>query len=162
MMVASLYRRFASIAARFTDVVVLLIRVQLGSSFFLNGKAKIANIDGITSYFQQLGIIWPRFNAWNASVTECVGGLLLAVGLGTRVVSVPLAFVMIVAAATGTREAVEKALDGFGDAPLQKFSELLSVEEFRLLFLFLFFLTYGGGKFAADRIAARFFRSSAK
>lgn len=162
MMITSLYRRFAAFVSRFTDVVVLLIRVQLGLSFFLNGKAKIGNIDGITSYFHDLGIIWPRFNAWNASVTECVGGLLLAVGLGTRVVSVPLAFVMIVAAATGNREAVEKAVEGFGDAPLQKFSELLSVEEFRLLFLFLFFLTYGGGKFAADRIVARFVRTSGK
>src|SRR5437763_579298 len=76
----------------FSHVFLLLIRITWGWQFFQTGWGKWKNLTRVAGFFESLGIPLPRFNAVLASTTECVGGLLLLVGLGARLVSVPLAF----------------------------------------------------------------------
>src|SRR4051794_32432807 len=87
-------------------VLLLIIRGWWGWSFFLTGKGKLLNLDKTTAFFTDLGLPLPKLNAIMAGTTEMVGGLLLLIGLGSRLVSVPLAFTMAVAYATADREAL--------------------------------------------------------
>src|SRR5258708_5438088 len=83
--------------AVFSHVFLLLIRVGWGGQFVLTGWGKLKNLKMVTEFFGSIGIPLPRFNALLASTTECFGGLLLLLGLGARLVSVPLAIIMLVA-----------------------------------------------------------------
>ncbi len=39
----------------------------------------------------------PQLNVYLAGGTECIGGILLLLGLGSRFISIPLIFTMIIA-----------------------------------------------------------------
>lgn len=86
-----------------SDVGLLVARAALGVVFFYHGSQKLfgwfsgPGIDGVTQFFANVGIPLPHASAWAASLTETFGGLALLLGLGTRIVSVPLAFTMAVA-----------------------------------------------------------------
>lgn len=84
-----------------TDAALLLNRLAVGVVFAAHGAQKIFSygMDGVTQAFQGMGIPLPGLNAYLASYTEFLGGIMLALGLFTRVVSVPVAFTMVVAIA---------------------------------------------------------------
>src|SRR4051794_37766383 len=75
----------------------LLLRVTLALVFIESGVGKLQHLDNITEYFASLHIPMPGFNARLTAGTELFGGALVLVGLGTRLVSIPLAFTMVVA-----------------------------------------------------------------
>lgn len=95
------------IARLLRDPFLLAIRLYWGWQFFMTGKGKLENLAGTTEFFEGLGIPLPKFNAMMAGATECFGGLLLLIGLGSRVVSVPLMITMIVAYGTAHLESVQ-------------------------------------------------------
>jgi putative oxidoreductase len=101
------YEGFIWLASYLQPVVLLAMRLLVGIGFFLTGSGKLMHLDKITDYFAGLGIPAPHLNAIMAGSTECFGGLLLALGLGARVVSIPLAFTMIVAYATADRDSLQ-------------------------------------------------------
>ncbi|MBV8782488.1 MAG: DoxX family protein [Phycisphaerae bacterium] len=98
---------------------LLLIRVIWGWAFFQSGRGKLHDIHKPIAFFTDLGIPFPTFNAWWVAILECVGGLLLLVGLASRPIALLLAGDMIVAYITADREAL-LALISDGDVP--KFS----------------------------------------
>ena len=84
-------------------MLLLVIRLYWGWSFFLTGKGKLLNLEKTTAFFTELNLPLPKLNALMAGSAECVGGLLLMAGLGSRRVSVPLMATMGVADATAHR-----------------------------------------------------------
>ncbi|MEM1107836.1 MAG: DoxX family protein [Planctomycetota bacterium] len=77
---------------------LLLLRVTLGGLFVFHGGAKISGgIDGFAGYLASLGVPFPLLNAYLAAGTEIVAGVAVALGLLTRLASLPLAFTMGVA-----------------------------------------------------------------
>src|SRR5437763_1013321 len=81
----------------FSHLFLLAIRICWGWQFFTTGRGKLGDLQKVTGFFHSLGIPLPKFNAVLASFTECFGGMLLLLGLGARLVSVPLAITMLVA-----------------------------------------------------------------
>ena len=75
----------------------LLLRVFLGYFFCESGWGKIHNLDTFTQRFTEWGIPLPAFNAALSAYTEFLGGSLIVLGLGTRLVAIPLVINMIVA-----------------------------------------------------------------
>jgi putative oxidoreductase len=75
----------------------LLMRVFLGYFFLESGWGKIHSLDTFTQRFTDWGIPFPAFNAALSAYTEFLGGLLTLIGLGTRLVSIPMAINMLVA-----------------------------------------------------------------
>ena len=76
------------------EVGTLILRVMLGLSFFIHGLVKFqGGIENIVGWFESIGL--PGFLAYGVGVVELVGGLLLIVGLGSRVVSALLGVLMI-------------------------------------------------------------------
>ncbi len=107
----------------------LLVRLFVGSFFLETGWGKIQNLEAMTERFVDWGIPAPAFNAALSGWAEFLGGLLVMLGLFTRLVSVPL-FINMMVATLAVRLKKVGGLDEFVelDEPL-----------YALSFLWLFF-----------------------
>jgi len=84
----------------FDFIPLLLLRLYLAPIFFFAGLHKLEGIDGVIAWFgseQGLNLPFPALMAWLATLTELVGGILLLLGLGIRLISIPLSITMCVA-----------------------------------------------------------------
>jgi len=87
----------ARISGRIEWLPPLLIRLFVGYFFFETGWAKTHDLEGFASRFAHWGIHHPAFNAALSAYTELIGGALTVVGLGTRILSIPMIINMAVA-----------------------------------------------------------------
>ena len=94
-------------AAAFAFLPPLLTRVALGHAFFLTGRGKLANFDTFVSFLSDQGVPWPVMNAHVVARLEYYGGILLVLGLLTRLVSLGLLGTMAVALWTERKAFVE-------------------------------------------------------
>jgi uncharacterized membrane protein YphA (DoxX/SURF4 family) len=82
----------------------LALRLYLVPIFWMAGSKKLQDIDSTAEWFGNpdwgLGLPYPEFMAWAASLTEAGGAILLLIGLAVRWVSIPLMVTMVVAAVT--------------------------------------------------------------
>lgn len=147
---SNLYGRLAHLLNYGQDILLLAMRLYWGWQFFQTGKGKLMNFERTVDYFTSLNIPMPSINAAMAGTTECVGGLLLLLGLASRVVSLQLVVVMVVAYLTADAEAVQHIFS--------------NPDEFTAASPFLFLLTsvivafFGAGKFSLDTLLARFIK----
>lgn len=79
---------------------LLLIRLTLAYGFYNPAKMKWSDINAIGEWFGTIGIPAPYFNAYLAAGTEALGVVLLMLGLGTRLISIPLMITVVVAIIT--------------------------------------------------------------
>jgi uncharacterized membrane protein YphA (DoxX/SURF4 family) len=75
----------------------ILLRLMAGSVFFWEGLLKFVYVNQGVGRFTKLGIPFPDFTASFVGGLEIVGGLLIVLGLGTRIVAVPFLIEMVVA-----------------------------------------------------------------
>ena len=76
----------------------LALRLYLVPVFWVAGMTKISGIENTIAWFGgSLGLPFPTLMAYLAAYTEAVGAILLALGLATRWVAVPLMITMLVA-----------------------------------------------------------------
>jgi putative oxidoreductase len=75
----------------------LLVRLFVGYFFMETGWGKLHNLDGFAQRFAGWGIPYPYFNAALSAYTEFIGGWLTIIGLGTRLISIPMIINMLVA-----------------------------------------------------------------
>ena len=141
------YALFVTAASKLQSPLLLALRLFIGWQFFLAGRGKLMDLAKPTEFFRDLGIPFPAFNALLAGSTECFGGLLLLVGLASRLISVPLAFTMIVAYITADREAL---LSIFSDP-----DKILTSPPLLFLVTSLIVLAFGPGVFSLDWLLAK-------
>lgn len=136
-------------------LVLLLLRVQFGIQFFLTGKGKLAHLAGTSDFFAGLGIPAPRLAATLAGSVECIGGLLILAGLGTRLTAVPLAITMVVALATAHRADIlgtdKEPVVGFVDT----LDKIVTATPGPYLLAMLTLLAFGAGRFSLDALVSR-------
>lgn len=124
----------------------LVIRLVFGYFWLETGISKVQNLDGFTQRFIGWGIPHPAFNAALSAWTELLGGLLLMLGLFTRLVSIPMIINMIVALAL----VVSSRLMGLDD--------YVEADEVLYITIFFWFLIAGPGKISLDALIARWLR----
>jgi putative oxidoreductase len=129
----------------------LATRLVMGHAFYQTGSGKIENFSNTVSFFTDLAIPFPEANAFFVSRLEFWGGLLLLVGLATRLVATGLASTMVVALATADRATFLDALRGVGDGGLTDVVPFVY-----LLFLGWLVLT-GPGAVSLDALVVRWF-----
>jgi putative oxidoreductase len=78
----------------------ILIRLAVGGVFCASGLIKFLYANQGAGRFAKLGIPAPEFMANFVGVVEIAAGLLLAVGLATRLATIPLIIDMLVAIGT--------------------------------------------------------------
>jgi putative oxidoreductase len=87
-------------------VLLLAVRLYFGYGFMKAGLGKLLDPETTAGFFAGWGIPLPTLNVYLAGTTECVCGLLLVLGLASRVVTIPLIGTMLVAYATAHAEVV--------------------------------------------------------
>ena len=148
-LVSAAYRKLTLCTGWLESPFLLAVRLYWGWQFFIAGKGKLGNLPDVTDFFQTLGIPLPGVNAFIASTTECVGGLLLMAGLASRLISIPLVITMIVAYVTADLPALQGILSD-PDA-------FIAAKPFSFLFASLVILVFGPGCVSLDALLARKF-----
>lgn len=145
----SLYRQLIRVAESLQSPFLLIVRLYWGWQFVQTGWGKLGNIQRVVAFFTNLGIPAPAFNAWFVSGLEFVGGILLILGLASRLIAVPLTIDMIVAYCTADRDALAKI---FADP-----GKFYGADPFTFLFASLIVLIFGPGKLSLDALLSRKF-----
>ena len=141
------YSFFEKTASRLQSPLLLIVRLYWGWQFFQTGVGKLRNIDKIVDFFTSLGIPFPAFNAHLVGSLECIGGILLFLGLGARIIALPLTFNMVVAYVTADREAF---FSFFSDP-----GKFYGADPYTFLFASLLILIFGPGKISLDFALSR-------
>lgn len=136
-------RGLLGIADRLSFLPPTLTRIAVGVVFLGTGWGKLHDLDKITGFFTELGIPAPGFNAVLVSSAELVCGVLILLGLFTRLAAIPLMVVMIVAIATAKR------------SEIGGLSDLLGFVEMLYIVLLSWLATAGPGPFSLDRLVVR-------
>jgi len=132
------YKRIIQIN-KLRDFPLLFIRLVLAYGFYMPAKLKWADIGSTIDWFKSLGVPAPAFNAYLVASTEAAGVILLILGLGARIIAIPLMITLLVAIRTvHWANGFEAGNNGF-EIPL-----------YYLLMLLVLFV-YGSGKFSLDR-----------
>ncbi|MGA3068250.1 MAG: DoxX family protein [Tepidisphaeraceae bacterium] len=87
----ALYTKFARILDHGQSLFLLLIRIYIGYQSVISGWAHLHHIDQTAQFFATLHIPMPKLNVIISATTELIGGALLLVGFGSRVVALVLA-----------------------------------------------------------------------
>jgi putative oxidoreductase len=148
-----LYALFLKVANSLQSPLLLLIRLYWGWQFWQAGSGKLADISKTVDYFTSLGVPAPSLNAHFIALLEAVGGILLILGLGSRLIALPLLIDMVMAYVIADREALASI---FSDP--DKFSQ---AAPYTLLFASLIILVFGPGSFSLDTLIKRY-RSKGK
>jgi len=137
------YTRSTDWLTNLQDIPLLFFRLILAYGFFGPAMMKWNNIGNVAEWFGSMGIPMPTLNAYLAASTEMAGVVLLALGLGTRLISIPLIFTMFVAIVTvHLGNGFEAGNNGF-EIPL-----------YYILMLFALFIN-GAGKISLDNIISK-------
>ncbi len=126
---------------------LLIVRLYWGCQFMQTGWGKLGDLGKVTNYFTSLGIPAPALNACFISGLEFAGGILLAIGLGSRIVAFLLAADMAVAYYAGDHDAL---LSFFSDP-----DKFYAAAPFTFLVASLIILIFGPGKQALDAVIAK-------
>lgn len=123
----------------------ILIRLVVGLIFFSEGVQKFLypEITGV-GRFELIGFTYADFLAWFVAVFEVVCGMLILLGLLTRLAAVPLLIIMITALITTKVPVLTE--QGFW------FMAHAARTDFALTLLLLFLLIYGPGRYSADNL----------
>jgi putative oxidoreductase len=129
------------------SLFLLFVRLYWGWQFFQTGWGKLHNLAHVVEFFTSLGIPDPTLNAYFVTGLECLGGILLAVGLGSRLIALMLAIDMLVAYITADRA----ALLSIFSSP----SDFYAAAPYTFLVASLIILIFGPGRFALDYLIER-------
>ena len=148
MKLESWYRAFLKIANALQAPVLLLIRLDWGYQFAESGWAHFNNMPDFIKMFEGLNIPAPSLNAHFIAGLEFIGGILLALGLGSRIISLLLAgdmFVAFITAERGNLKSIFSDPDKFFNASPHNF-----------LFIALLILAFGPGKLSLDYLISAY------
>lgn len=143
---------FASPNGRFFFPVSVM-RIAFGLFFFASGYNKAFNPDGqalMLETISEAGIPFPAIMASFVAHCEVVFGMLLALGLFTRLGALVLLAISSVALVT---VGVQQIPAGLG--PLAWYSWLFYLPEPLYMLICLLLAVQGGGPFAVDQLIAR-------
>ena len=140
--VTLVYSLFERTLSRLQSPLLLAVRLYWGWQFFQTGWGKLMHLPKVVGFFTNLGIPFPSLNAYFVSSLEFVGGALLFVGLGSRVIALPLTIDMVVAYITADREALFSIFSDPG--------KFYGSDPYTFLFASLLILVCGPGNISLD------------
>ena len=137
-MIKTFYPTLKNILNQGQSLSLLFARVIIAYGFYDPAMKKWSDIGSVAGWFDSLGIPFPTINAYMAASVELLGVFLLTLGLFTRLISIPLMVIMLVAITTVHLGNGFSAGDNGFEIPL-----------YYMLFLALF-ASLGAGKLSLD------------
>lgn len=139
----SIFDKFLSLLDKVTDLGPLALRLVLAAGFYGPAVLKWADIGATAKWFAGMHYPMPLLNAYAAASTELSGAILLTLGLGTRLISLPLMVTMMVAILTVHWSNGFSADDGGYQIPLTYLCALLML------------VVHGPGRISLDYVIKR-------
>src|SRR6267154_1175151 len=133
----------ARIASYFSWAGPLIMRLIVGYVFMLSGWGKLNNLPQMIQNFTEWGIPLPKILTPFVSGVEFFGGIMLMLGLFTRIPAAMLAVVMLVAIKSAKWENVDSL------------ETLLGFEEMTYFAALLWLAIAGPGAVSLDRLLLR-------
>jgi putative oxidoreductase len=140
-----LYSWFVTVADFLQSPFLLAIRLYWGWQFWQAGWGKLSNLSQAVENFTNMHVAHPGFTAPFVGCVEAAGGILLILGLASRLIAVPLTINMITAFVISDRDALKTI---FSDDP----SKFYSAAPYTFLFASLLILIFGPGKISLDTL----------
>jgi putative oxidoreductase len=145
-----LYDGFLRVLASLRSPFLLAVRVYWGFQLSQNGWGKLHNLPHVTDFFASLGLPAPGFTAAFVSTFEFVGGILLALGLLSRIAALGILIDMTTAYWTADRDSFLAFFSNPG-----KFA---NADPFVFWLVALLILIIGPGKLSLDTLLRRLLR----
>jgi len=151
-----IYKLLIKAGDYFQVALLLFFRLNWGWLFFVSGKGKLIHHPDIVDFFSSLHLPFPDQTAWFVGGVECLGGILLMLGLAARPVGLILAINMTVAYLSVADERAKvfnfvKDQDSFFHA-----------DPFFFLLTSLLAFAFGAGPLSLDALISRFLKKKAK
>jgi putative oxidoreductase len=141
------YQGFSEKLSYLQSPFLLAVRLYWGWQFVQTGWGKMHHIAKITGFFMSLNIPFPAFNAHFISGLEFFGGLLLILGLASRLTGLLLAGNMLVAYWTADHDALVSIFSNPG--------KFYVADPYTFLFASLLVLIFGAGALSLDALIAK-------
>ncbi len=145
-----LYDCFVKAVSSLQSPFLLVVRLYWGLQLSQNGWGKLHNLPHVTEFFSSLGLPAPAFTATFVATFEFVGGILLALGLLSRIAALGIVIDMFMAYWTADRA----SLLAFFSNP----DKFYGADPFVFLFVGLLILIFGPGKLSLDTLIDRTIR----
>lgn len=142
-----LYMRFSGLVSKLQSPFLLAVRLYWGWQFAQSGWGKLHNLDKVTDFFTSLNLPDPGLTAHFVSGLEFVGGILLILGLGSRLIGLVLTVNMFVAYWTADKEALFSVFSDPG--------KFYVADPYTFLFASAMVLVFGAGLFSLDALLLR-------
>lgn len=144
----NLYALFLRVATSLQSPFLLFVRVFWGWQFIVTGRAKLSDIPSFVDRFAGWGIPAPNFTVHFIALLEFGGGILLILGLASRLISLPLVINLITAYFVADRDAL-RAIFSDGD-------KFINAAPCTFLIASLIVLVFGPGSFSFDTLIAKY------
>jgi putative oxidoreductase len=144
---AAMCVRFSALASYLQSPFLLAVRLYWGWQFAQSGWGRLHHLSRATAFFASLNLPFPEGTVVFISSLEFVGGILLVVGLASRLTSLLLAGDMVVAYWTADRDALSAIFSDPG--------KFYGADPYTFLFAALMVLVFGAGLFSVDAWLSR-------
>lgn len=141
------YTRFGALVSYLQSPFLLVVRLYWGWQFAQSGWGKLHHLERISGYFMSLNIPFSAASAHFIAGLEFIGGILLILGLGSRLIGLLLSCNMLVAYWTADRDAL---LSVFSDP-----GKFYVADPYTFLFASAMILVFGAGMFSIDALLAK-------
>ena len=145
-----LYAKFAAWVSYLQSPFLLMVRLYWGWQLMQSGWGKLHHLDKVTDYFTSLDLPAPGITAHFVSGLEWFGGLLLILGLGSRLIGLILSVNMLVAYWTADRDALFAVFSDPG--------KFYNADPYTFLFASAMVLVFGAGLFSVDALLKKRWR----
>jgi putative oxidoreductase len=95
-----IYLEFSRLSEYLKSFSLLVARLLVANGFYEPAMMKWNDMKSVAEWFGSMGIPFPTLNAYMAASTEITVVVLLTLGLFTRLISIPMIIIMIVAIVT--------------------------------------------------------------
>ena len=139
----TLYNKFVEGTGKLRDIPLLLFRLILAVGFYEPAMMKVKNLSGVAEWFGSMNYPLPMISASISMVTEVSGIVLLILGLGSKLIAMPMMFIMVIATFTVHISNGFPAGDNGFEIPLYYFLMLFAL------------VVYGSGKYSVDYLISK-------
>lgn len=129
------------------DAGLLVLRLGVGIVFLAHGLLKLrspAGPAGFAGWLKQIGVPAPALLAWVVILLETAGAVLLMLGLGTRLLALGFAAIMLVAIFLAKRKVMKAGFIGTQGTGWEM--------DFALLIQAVALILMGAGRLALDAV----------
>jgi putative oxidoreductase len=127
------------VTASLDRLAPLLTRLYFGYFWAETGWGEIHNLDAFAQRFVGWGVPYPHISAALSGYTEWIGGILLRLGLFTRLVSIPLMFMFVAIVKVKIKEVA--GIDDF-----------VEMDEILYMFILFWLMMAGPGRASLDHL----------